>query len=276
MPADLQSKTIVITGGSLGIGAAAARALRARGAQVAITGRSKETGRLAEEIGAQAFYADYKKLDDVRKLAGDLLEAYERIDILVNNVGAIMGDRHETVDGHEATFQVNHLGGFLLTALLQERLSASEAVVINTSSIGNNLGQIDLTDLENARNYDALRAYGTAKLMNILHAAELNQRYGGRIQGVSFHPGPVATGFAREGKALVKLLYETPLKHLFLISPEKGADTLIWLATSRPGQDWQRGEYYAKRKPARRNPQSRDAQLARQFWDASEKCLGLA
>ncbi|PKL74342.1 MAG: short-chain dehydrogenase, partial [Candidatus Melainabacteria bacterium HGW-Melainabacteria-1] len=194
MPDDLKDKVIIITGGSLGIGAAAARALRARGAAVAITGRSQETSRLAAEIGAEAFLADYKQFASVRELASSLLERYPRIDVLVNNVGAIMGDRHLTADGHEATLQVNHLGGFLLTALLQERLSASGATVINTSSIGNNLGKLDLDDLENAHSYDALRAYGTAKLMNILHALELQRRYGDKINAASFHPGPVATG----------------------------------------------------------------------------------
>lgn len=275
MQQDLSDKTIIITGGSLGIGAAAARALRARGANLAITGRSAETSRLAAEIGAKAFLTDYKKLDDVRKLAAELLEAYPQIDVLVNNVGAIMGDRHLTGDGHEATLQVNHLGGFLLTALLQERLNASRARVINTSSIGNNLGKIAIDDLENARTYDALKAYGSAKLMNILHASELQRRYGAHINAASFHPGPVATGFAREGKPLVKLLYETPLRHLFLVSPEKGADTLIWLATSQPGKDWQPGGYFAKRKPGRKNPQANDSELARRLWEESEKLVGL-
>lgn len=275
MQQDLSNKTIIITGGSLGIGAAAARALRARGANLAITGRSAETSRLAAEIGAKAYLTDYKKLDDVRKLATDLLAEYPQIDVLVNNVGAIMGDRHLTSDGHEATLQVNHLGGFLLTALLQERLNESRAIVINTSSIGNNLGKVVIDDLENAQSYDALKAYGTAKLMNILHAAELQRRYGAQIKAASFHPGPVATGFAREGKALVKLLYETPLRHLFLVSPEKGADTLIWLATSQPGKDWQPGGYFAKRKPGRKNPQANDAELARRLWEESEKLVGL-
>ena len=118
MSTDLQGKVIVITGGSSGIGAAAARELRRRGATVAITGRSAETTRLAQEIGAEAFLVDFKKLNDVRRLAEELKARYPRIDVLVNNVGGIMGARHLTEDGHEATFQVNHLSGFLLTALL--------------------------------------------------------------------------------------------------------------------------------------------------------------
>lgn len=272
---ELSGKVIIITGGSLGIGAAAARELRRRGAAVVITGRSAETTRLAEEIGAEAMLVDYKQLDSIRAAAAQILERYPRIDALVNNVGAIMGDRHLTADGHEATFQVNHLGGFLLTQLLMERLCASGATVINTSSIGNNLGKVELDDLENEKRYDALRAYGTAKLMNILHAVELHRRYGDRIHAASFHPGPVATGFAREGKPLVKLLYETPLRHLFLVSPEKGADTMLWLLTGIPGKDWRPGGYYDKRRPGRKNRQASDAGLAKDLWDASEKILGL-
>lgn len=273
MANDLQGKVIVITGGSSGIGAAAARILRERGATVAITGRSDETRRLAEEIGAEAFLADYKSLASVKQLAQDLLARFERIDVLANNVGGIMNERHLTVDGFEATFQVNHLGGFLLTYLLQQRLNASKATIINTSSFGNNLGHLRLDDLQNERDYSALRAYGTGKLENILHAIELQRRYGDTVSAASFHPGAVATGFAREGDRLTRFLYETPLKKLFLITPEKGADTLVWLATSRPGVDWTPGEYYVKRKPGRRNPQSRDAELAKGLWEASEQLI---
>ena len=218
--------TIVITGGSSGIGAAAARELRKRGATVAITGRSAETERLAREIGADAFLADFAKLSDVRALAAQLLARYPRIDVLANNVGGVIATRQLTEDGHEKTLQVNHLGGFLLTLLLRERLEASNGVVIDTSSGAHRMGRLDMTDLENERNYKPWRAYGTAKLMNILHAAELNRRFRG-VHGVSFHPGVVATGFAREGSRLTRMLYETFLRRLFMITPEQGADQLL-------------------------------------------------
>jgi len=120
-----------------------------------------------------------------------------------------------------------------------------------------------------------LRAYGTAKLMNILHTNELQRRYGDAIKAVSFHPGPVATGFAREGSFWVKLAYETPLKHLFLISPEKGADTLLWLINGEAGKDWHPGGYYSKRKPGRKHVQSNDPELARLLWEASAHLLDL-
>jgi NAD(P)-dependent dehydrogenase (short-subunit alcohol dehydrogenase family) len=267
---DMTGKVVVITGGSSGIGAAAARELRSRGATVAITGRSAETTRLAAEIGADHFIADFSRFRDVRNLASQLLKRYPRIDVLANNVGGIVATRQVTEDGHEKTLQVNHLSPFLLTELLHDRLESSDAIVINTSSDAHNMGRLDFSDLENERSYGAWRAYGTAKLMNILHAAELGAHYS-RVKAVSFHPGVVATGFAREGNALVRVLYNSFLGKLFMLSPEKGADTLVWLATSEPGGTWQPGGYYVKRRRGRRSAQAADPSLARQLWVESEK-----
>ena len=269
MTTDLSGKTIIITGGSSGIGAAAARMLRQQGAQVVITGRSEETKRLAGEINADYYLVDYSRFREVRDFARNLLEKYPRIDVLVNNVGGIIADRRMTEDGHEMTLQINHLSGFLLTRLLQERLEASKAIVINTSSGANNIGRIRLDDLENKNNYKSMRAYGAAKLMNILHAMEISRRFRG-VWAASFHPGVVETGFAREGSGLIRWFYEGPLRRLFMISPEKGADTLVWLISTVPGKDWQDGEYYYKRRPGRRNAQV-SPELAQKLWDVSEQ-----
>ena len=273
MTKDLRGKTIIITGGSSGIGAAAARVLRQQGAQVVITGRSDETKRLAEEIGCDFYFVDYTRFAEVHALARNLLDNYPRIDVLVNNVGGIIGDRRTTEDGHETTLQVNHLSGFLLTLLLQERLEASKAIVINTSSIANTMGRIDFDDLENARNYKSMGAYGAAKLMNILHVMEISRRFKG-VWAASFHPGVVGTGFAREGNGFIRWLYEGLLGRFLMISPEKGADTLLWLISTQPGQDWQDGEYYYKRRPGRRNPQVSPG-VAAQLWEASVKLTGV-
>ena len=251
---------IVITGGSSGIGAAAARALRAQGATVAITGRSPETARLAADIGCDHFLADFAKFRDVRALASQLQAKYPRIDVLVNNVGGVIQTRQITEDGHEKTLQVNHLSGFLLTNLLRP------AAVINTSSGAHHLGHVDLDDLQSQRRYNAWRAYGTAKLMNILHATEINRRLPG-TRAVSFHPGLVATGFAREGSRLLRFFYNSGL---FMLSPEKGADTMIWLAST---DDWTPGAFYVKRRIARTSAEARDAVLAEKLWDASERLI---
>lgn len=266
----MKGKTIIITGGSLGIGAAAARVLRERGATVAITGRSEETMRHAAAIGAQGFLADFASFNDVRALAMRLLETYPRIDVLVNNVGGIMNERSLTVDGHERTLQVNHLSGFLLTNLLRKRLEDSGATVINTSSGAHRMGRIDFDDLEEARAYSAWRAYGSAKLMNILHAAELNRRFRG-VHGVSFHPGVVRTGFARSGSPFWRSFYSGIMGKLLMLSPEKGADTMIWLATTRAGKDWSPGEYYVKGKLSKKSGAASDPVLARRLWDVSEE-----
>lgn len=241
--------------------------LRQRGLTVAITGRSDETAKLANEIGCDHFLADFSRLDDVRALAQKLVAKYAHIDVLANNAGAVFGTRQLTVDGHEKTFQVNHLAGFLLTWLLRERVGT----VINTSSGAHQMARLDFDDLENARRYSAWRAYGTAKLMNILHASEINRRLPG-VRGVAFHPGVVATGFAREGSTMTRLLYQKTVAKLFMISPEKGADTLVWLSTTN---DWTPGEYYVKRKQARRSAAARDAGLARRLWDESVRLLAL-
>lgn len=262
------SKTIVITGGSSGVGAAAARALREQGWTVAITGRTEATASLAKEIGADAFLADFARLRDVRALADQLLARCPRIDVLANNAGAVISTRQVTEDGHEKTLQVNHLGGFLLTLLLRERLEASGGIVINTSSGAHHMGRLDLQDIESERHYRPWRAYGTTKLMNILHAAEVNRRFRG-VHGVSFHPGVVASGFAREGGFFTRLVYAWPISR-FMIPPEKGADTLVWLATTQP----EPGAYYEKRKVAPKSAQAGDAALAQKLWDWSERAVG--
>jgi len=267
-------RTIVITGASDGVGAAAAERLHRSGEHVVVVGRSpQKTAAVAGRLGVDHFVADFAELSQVRDLAQQLLDRYPRIDVLANNAGGIMGaQRAVTVDGHEKTFQVNHLAPFLLTTLLLNRLIESSASVINTSSVGNRLfGNIDITDLDHEREYKAQRAYGDAKLANILFTKELHRRYhGSGISTAAFHPGPVATNFgADSGDGMLKFVYHTPLKNLALIGPEQGSDQLVWLASSNPGTDWISGEYYARYKPGRPNKQANDPALAEQLWERS-------
>ena len=260
----------IITGGSSGIGAAAARALRERGATVVITGRSTETARLAAELGCDHFVCDFASFRDVRALAAALLAKYPRIDVLANNVGGVIATRQVTEDGHEKTLQVNHLSGFLLTMLLRERLEASGATIINTASGAHRMGHIDFTDLENEKRYSPWRAYGNAKLMNILHAVEINLRFKG-VRAASFHPGVVATGFAREGATLTRILYDV-FGRIFMLSPEQGADTLVWMATST---GWPAGEFFVKRRVAKKSVEAADSAVARKLWDVSMAAVGM-
>lgn len=276
----MPGKTIVLTGASDGIGAAAARELVSDGHNVALVGRSaQKTQALAGELEADHFLADFTDLAQVRTLAGALADAYPRIDVLVNNAGGIFGDRTRTLDGFEKTLQVNHLAPFLLTNLLMDRLIESNASVVNTSSVAARIfGKIDIDDLDNDVRQSANRAYGNAKLTNILFTAELDRRFGGSgISAVAFHPGNVRTNFASDTTSLMRFVYQTPLGRLTgLISPEEGAKPLVWLAEGTPGSDWVSGAYYEERTIARTNPQAADAHLARELWNRSLEWVGLA
>lgn len=268
----MTARTIIITGASDGIGASAARTLAAQGEHIVVVGRSAEkTEAVAAETGADYFVVDFAELAQVRRLAAQLREKYPRIDILANNAGGIMRARELTVDGHEKTFQVNHLAPFLLTTELLDVLSASEARVINTSSVANSIfARLDIEDLDAARSYSTNRAYGNAKLANILFTAELHSRYhAAGISTAAFHPGGVATNFAADSTSPMRLAYKSFLKR-FMLTPDQGADTLVWLANGTPGVDWTSGAYYAKRALSKANKLAYDAGLARELWDRSE------
>lgn len=273
----MQNKIVIITGASDGIGAATARLLHARGASVIIVGHAEQkTKAVARELNAPYYLADFAKLDEVRQLAAQLRKDYAHIDVLVNNAGGVFGARELTVDGHEKTLQVNHLAPFLLTSLLMDILIDSQAVVINTSSAASRfLSDLDINDLETENKYSPRKAYGNSKLENILFTKELHNRYHARgISTAAFHPGNVASNFAANSTSPMRIAYHTPLKYLFgFISPKTGADTLVWLATSTSGTDWQSGEYYYKRKLAKTVDKAYDANLAKLLWDKSEEML---
>jgi NAD(P)-dependent dehydrogenase (short-subunit alcohol dehydrogenase family) len=275
----VEPKTIVITGASDGIGAAAARQLAGQGHRVVVVGRSPEkTSAVARQLGADYYLADFARLGEVRELAAKLLANYPVIDVLANNAGGMKSPREETADGHEKTFQVNHLAPFLLTTLLLDRLIASRARVLNTASAAaRQFSRLRIDDLDSRDSYAPLTAYGNAKLATILFTKELTRRYGPLgLTSAAFHPGGVATNVAAEsGSVMIRVLYRFPFKHLFLISPDRGADTLNWLATARPGTDWIPGEYYAKRKPARTHPDAAKASLAAELWERSAGMAGL-
>ncbi|MBC7565015.1 SDR family NAD(P)-dependent oxidoreductase [Candidatus Saccharibacteria bacterium] len=268
-----QSRTIVITGASDGIGLEAAKVLKKQGAQVVMIGRTPEkTESAAKALGVPYYIADFSRLDEVRELAAKIRRSYPRIDVLVNNAGGVFGERTVTVDGFEKTMQVNHLAHFLLTDLLMDVLIKSKATIINTSSVAHRfLSDFDITDLNMEKKFTSGKAYGNAKLENILFTKELQRLYADKgISAAAFHPGAVASNFASEASGITKFIYHTPLKKLIgLISVEKGADTLVWLATTQPGKDWTPGEYYVKRKVAKTNQEAADPTLAASLWKQS-------
>ena len=269
-------KTIVITGGSDGIGYAAARALVKAGQNVIIVGRNPEkTARAAGELGVPYHLSDYARLSDVVRLAGELNQ-YDRIDVLANNAGGAQNERKLTEDGFERTFQINLLAQFLLTNLLLDKLAASHATVIQTASIAANLfgADFDPADPESEKLYTPFRAYGRAKLEDILFTRELQRRYGDRgICAVAFEPGVVRTNFGSESVAFVRFCYHTPLKYLFTISPEKSARRLTRLALGAPGADFTPGEVYSCKKPLKLKFRDPDGSAARTLWDACESRL---
>jgi NAD(P)-dependent dehydrogenase (short-subunit alcohol dehydrogenase family) len=273
----MSGQTIIITGASDGIGAAAARRLSAAGESVVLVGRSPEkTAAVAAELGVPHHLCDYSSLTQVRRLAAELDAAYPRIDVLANNAGGIMGAQTVTEDGFELTFQVNHLAGFLLTNLLIDKLIASKAKVIQTSSIAAKLiGRIDLADLNAEHHYSAQRAYGAGKLANILFTRELVRRFGDQgISAAAFHPGVVGSNFAHDASGPMRLFYGIGwIKKWFMTTPDEGGDQLVWLAEGIPGTDWVSGGYYEKRKLATSAAQAGDAELAERFWEVSQQLV---
>ena len=269
-------KTVVITGGSDGIGAAAARALVGAGHRVIIVGRNPEkTRKVAAELAVPYHLADYARLLDVVRLAGEL-NAYDRIDVLANNAGGAQKERALTDDGFERTFQINLLAQFLLTRLLLGKLCESKATVIQTSSIAANLfgADFDIADPESEKNYTPFRAYGRAKLGDILFTRELQRRYGERgISAVAFEPGVVRTNFGSETVGFVRFCYHTPLKYLFTVSPEKSARRLTRLVVGVAGSDFVSGEVYSGKKPMTLKFRDSDGSAAASLWDACEARL---
>ncbi|WP_206446624.1 SDR family NAD(P)-dependent oxidoreductase [Agrococcus sp. KRD186] len=270
------TRTIVLTGASDGIGAAAARQLARQGHRLLLVGRSPEkTAAVADELGAERFVADYASLDEVARLADELRGAADRVDVLANNAGGLLGPRTVTADGNELTLQVNHLAPFLLTQLLLPQLRSGEGIVVNTaSSAARLLARFDIDDLDAKRSYSPNRAYGNAKLANILHARGLLARFGDTgIRPVAFDPGNVRTSFATGSTSILRLVYRTPLARLMLISPEQGGEHLRHFVDGTPGTTWQPGAFYSETTPAsasQTNPLVHADVLVDRLWERSE------
>ena len=273
-------KNVIITGASDGIGATAARGLNQAEYNLYLVGRNKaKTAKVANEVDAPYFTADFSQLDQVRHLA-ELLQRTlgdQKIDILVNNAGGLFGTHALTDDGFERTIQVDYLAPFLLTQLLMPKFNPDQAVVINTSSIAHQLfGHINLNDLNNShKKYKGTKAYGDAKLANILFANELDRRFHkDGLSAVSFHPGMIRTNFANDKKSWMYRVYHTVLNKVVMQSAQEGGDTLRFFIEGTPGETWESGAYYKKRKKAKKfNPQVNDLTLQQQLWDKTQKLL---
>jgi retinol dehydrogenase 14 len=280
----MAGKTVLITGGSSGIGKATAIGLASLGARVAITGR--DLGRAeaaAVEIRSEsgnpnvdAFGADLASQAEVRRLAANVLDVYPRLDVLVNNVGGSWATRHVTTDGLEHTFAVNHLAAFLLTNLLLDRLKASApARVVTVSSNAQSLGRIDFEDLQGERHYSEQKAYPQSKLASVMFTYELARRLEGTgVTATVLHPGVVSTRFGSEDPGLIFKVV-VPFYRPFMKTPQQGAATSVYLASS-PDVEGVTGRYFANRRIETSNKASYDEGAATRLWQVSANLVGLA
>jgi NAD(P)-dependent dehydrogenase (short-subunit alcohol dehydrogenase family) len=272
----MAGRTVLITGGSGGIGKATAVCLSAMGAHLAVTGRDRgRTEAAAREIRAaggghvDVFVADLSSETEVRRLAAEVLQRLSRLDVLVNNVGGYWNTRHVTDDGLERTFALNHLAPFLLTNLLLDRLTKSApARVVTVASNAHTMGRIDFGDLQGERSYSGSQAYNQSKLANVLFTYELARRlHGTRVTSNAVHPGMVSTSFGAEDPGGIQRRI-VPLIRPFMKSPARGAATSIHVA-SAPEIEHVTDRYFANSKPKRSSERSYDAVVGARLWQLS-------
>jgi retinol dehydrogenase 12 len=277
----MNGKVCVVTGASSGIGKATSLALAGFGADVIGVCRDKARGEAAlAEVAAVAEagpprleIADLSSMQEVRDLAGRLARL-DRLDVLINNAGLVLGDRRISADGFEYTFALNHLAPFLLTNLLREKLVASApARVITVSSAAHRSARLDLADLQLERHYSGWRAYSNSKLDNILFTTELASRLTGTgVTANCLHPGTVNTGFGRDGSRLLR--FGLDLGRRFLTTADQAAGTVVYLASSPDVED-ATGGYYVKRKLRTPSRAARNEATARRLWEISAELTGL-
>ena len=274
----MQGKVVVVTGGTSGIGQVAAERLAAMGARIVLVARSQSRGeatlaRLREVAPAQAHtihYGDVSRLADLNRLASEIRAAEPRIDVLINNAGAMFGQRQVTEDGLERTFATNHMSYFVFAEGLRDRLAAAgNARIVNTSSHAHYRAKLDFDDLQSQLNYKAFPAYCLSKLLNVLFTRALARRLAGTgITVNSLHPGFVKTRFGDEtGGGMARVI---GLMKIFAISIEKGAETIIYLASSGDVAKTS-GLYFYKCKPVTPSKLAQDDAAAERLWKESEK-----
>lgn len=267
----MKGKIALITGGTSGIGRVTARELARMGAKVVVVGRDPaKLDAVKRELGADAIRADLQLIADARRAAAEFRSRYARIDVLVNNAGALFGQRQVTVEGLERTFALNHMAYFTLTTALLDLLRASApARVVTVSSEAARGGRIDFADLQMERRYLGIRQYCNSKLMNLLFAFELSRRLQGSVvTSNAVHPGAIASGFAMQDAGWYGVL--TRLARPFLIGEEKGARTQIWVA-SDPSLENVTGRYFVRQRAKAPPRAALDQAAARRLWEESEK-----
>jgi NAD(P)-dependent dehydrogenase (short-subunit alcohol dehydrogenase family) len=280
--ADMHGKVVVITGATSGIGLVAAEKLARMGARVVIIARDRARGeatlgRLREagpSVAHAVHYADLSTIAEMKRVSGEIGSAEPRVDVLINNAGALFSSRQLTADGLEMTFATNHMSYFVVTLELAERLrAASGARVVNTSSDAHRRAHLDLEDLQSAEGYRGFPVYGRSKLCNILFTRELAKRWADTgVTANSLHPGFVSTRFGDHSGGLFQRMIH--VAKLFAISPEEGAETILYLATSVDVANVT-GKYFYKCRAVNPTREAQDDVAARRLWEESERAGGL-
>ncbi len=271
----------LVTGASSGIGKETARALARQGWSVGLVSRGGGSGAevtetLKKETGNPNLYyfpADLSSLAEVRRVAGEIRGRFDRLDTLVNNAGALFRTREATLDGFEKTFALDHLNYFLLTQLLLATLlKGPKARIVNVASAAAGVGKIHFDDLMLEKGYGGFKAYGQAKLANIMFTYQLSRFLAGTpITVNALHPGGVATGFG--SSSTVSTLYK--VMRPFLKTPAQGAETVVYLATS-PKVEGVSGQYFTDKKSVRAPRQAYDVQVQARLWRVSRNLAGLS
>jgi NAD(P)-dependent dehydrogenase (short-subunit alcohol dehydrogenase family) len=273
----MKGKTIVATGATSGIGEAAILNLAGLGARIVLVARDQARAETtmrklearAPGLGHRAHLADLSSMAEARKVGTAIAASEPRIDVLINNAGALFSDRRVTPEGVELTFALNHMAYFVLTVALWERLIGSApARVVSTSSDAHKGASLDFDDLQSVRGYRGFKVYGRSKLANILFTREIARRLAGTgVTANCFHPGVVATRFGSSSGGFASLVI--PILRPFFLSAEQGADTLVYLA-SAPEVAETTGEYFVKRSIVKPSSAGRDDAAAKRLWGASE------
>jgi NAD(P)-dependent dehydrogenase (short-subunit alcohol dehydrogenase family) len=272
----LHGKVCLVTGATSGVGLVTAQALARQGATLIVVGRNPERGaatvsRIQHETGNSAvelIIADLSAQAQVRRLASEVQRRFTRLDVLINNAGALFLRRQLSPDGLEMTFALNHLAYFLLTNLLLDHLKASPAArIVNVSSEAHRGARLDFADLQGQHRYRGWRAYARSKLANILFTYALARRLEGTsVVANALHPGFVATNFGRNNRGITAVFFR--IAQLAAISPEQGAQTIIYLASS-PEVKGITGAYFVKKKAVRSSQISYDRSAADRLWQVS-------
>lgn len=275
----VKGKTVIITGATSGIGEVAALRLAERGARIVFTARDEAraaaTLKKLKKANAAAAHAvhmgDLSRLDEMRRI-GTALAAEPQVDVLVNNAGALFDRRQETVDGLERTFALNHMAYFVITNLLLPRLK-SGARIVTVASNAHRGARLDFGDLQSKRRYAGFAVYSRSKLCNILFSRELARRAPQGVTANALHPGFVATRFGDGSGGLLRAVFSVA-KPVGAISPEEGAKTIIYLASSPEVADTT-GEYFYKCRLETPTKEAQNDADAARLWEMSQKIAGL-